>query len=276
MRSAPAGVTVDGVEATLSTAVAVGGLALLKGALVALPRPAALGRLERLRSPAWACVLPGMLLVGTFGVLALPGMATGLAVLAAVATPALACIAVVAVVHGRRRWLLLVPPALVFGTALTGWAGQLAASLVTALGCLTLGAGLVRLTPAPWLALGVAGMCAVDVLLLTAGIGQPAAALLGDAMRGIELPALHHAQIGPIQTDYPDLILAAVVGAVLAGRVVRWRAAALVATLAGAYTGLLTVVTTVPDTVPLALALLVLHARPQASVTGGAPLLTGA
>jgi hypothetical protein len=264
------------MDASLSTAAGLGGLAVLKGVLVALPRPAALGRLERLRSPAWAFALPGMLVVGTFGVLALPAMATGLALLAAVATPALACVAVVAVVHGRRGWLALLPMVLVLATALTGWTGELAASLVTALGCLTLGAGLVRLTPAPWLALGVAAMCAVDVLLLSAGVGQPAAAMLDSALSGSELPALQHAQLGPIQTDYPDLVLAAVVGAVLAGRVVRWRAAALVAMVAGAYTGLLTVVSIVPDTVPLALALLLLQVRPPARVAGGAPLLTGA
>jgi hypothetical protein len=250
------------MNGSLSSVIAVAGIALMKGALVALPRPAALGRLERLRSPAWAFVLPGMLLVGTFGVLALPPMATGLAMLAAVSTPALACIAMVAVVHGRRRRLLLVPLALVPATALAGWTGELAASLVTALGCLTLGAGLVRLTPARWLALGVLGMCAVDVILLAVGIGQPAAALLGHAMSSSDLPTLHHARLGPITTDYPDLMLAAVVGAILAGRAVQWRAAALVATLAAAYAGLLMVVDMVPATVPLAAALFVLE-RPR-------------
>jgi hypothetical protein len=140
------------VNAALSHLIAYAGLGVVDGALVALPRSAAPVRPERLRSPAWALLLPLMLVVGTFGVLGLPAMANGLALLAGVATPALAGIAVVAVVHGGRRRLLLVPAALVLAATLSGWPGQLAASLVTALGCLTLGTGLVRLTPAPWLA----------------------------------------------------------------------------------------------------------------------------
>jgi hypothetical protein len=75
-------------------------LATITGALVALPSPAALGGLARLRSPAWALVGPGSVLVGTFGVLAMPSLATGLAILAAVATPVLAAIAMVG---GRAR-----------------------------------------------------------------------------------------------------------------------------------------------------------------------------
>src|SRR3954452_18834464 len=87
-------------------------LATIQGAIVALPHPAALERLGRLRSPAWGLVAPGSILVGTFGVLALPLVARGLAVLARMATPVLAAIAVLAVVHGRQRRLLLVPVAL--------------------------------------------------------------------------------------------------------------------------------------------------------------------
>jgi hypothetical protein len=47
-------------------------LALLQGALIALPRANALEPLARLRSPAWAAVLPGSIIVGTFAVRALP------------------------------------------------------------------------------------------------------------------------------------------------------------------------------------------------------------
>ena len=46
------------------------GLAALQGVLVMLPRPAASGAWNRAaRSPGWALVLPGALMVGTFGVL---------------------------------------------------------------------------------------------------------------------------------------------------------------------------------------------------------------
>lgn len=231
-------------------------LALIEGALVALPRHAALERLDRLRSPAWALVAPGSLIVGTFGVIALPPLAGGLALLAAVATPVLAFIALVAVVHGRHRALLLLPPALgVVAAVGSGWPGQLAASVLTALGCLTLGAAVVRLTPAPWLHLGVVGMAVVDVLLIALGVGQPAAALLGDAMGNSVLPVFHRAELGHVVKDYPDLVLAAVLGGIVAGRPIQRRAAALVAIFAMAYTFLFAFTNMLPATVPIVLVL---------------------
>ncbi len=60
---------------------------------MALPRADALERLGRLRSPAWAAVLPGMIIVGALVLLALPSMAPGLILLASVATPLLAGLA---------------------------------------------------------------------------------------------------------------------------------------------------------------------------------------
>ncbi len=236
-------------------------LAAIQGALVALPHPVALGRLGRLRSPAWALAAPGSLLVGTFGVLAMPSLATGLAILAAIATPVLAVIAVVAVVHGGRRALLLVPLGLgVVALARIGVASELAASLMTALGCLTLGAAIVRVTPARWLQRGVLAMCAVDVLLLAVGVGQPAADLLADALsRGGA--TFHHARIGTMSLDYPDLVLAAVLGGVVAGRAIQPRLALLVAILATVYGGLFAVTHMLPATVPLVFALLLAQSR---------------
>lgn len=238
-------------------------LATLQGAIVALPHPAALERLGSLRSPAWALVAPGSLIVGTFGVLALPALASGLAMLAAIATPMLAAIAVVSVVHGRQRRLLVVP--LVLGVAAaagSGWPGQLAASLLTALGCLTLGAALVRLTPARWLRIGVLSMGAVDVLLLALGVGQPAAELLREALGSTMHPAFDSANLGDCVLDYPDLVLAAVLGGVAAGRAIQQPAAALVAILAAAYGALFAVADMLPATVPLALVLVLVELLP--------------
>jgi hypothetical protein len=235
-------------------------LATIQGAVVALPHPAALERLGRLRSPAWAFVAPGCLLVGTFGVLALPLLASGLAVLAQIATPLLAAIAVMAVVHGRQRALLAAPLALgAVAAAGPGWPGELAASLLTALGCLTLGAAFVRLTPARWLYLGVLSMVGVDVLLLALGVGQPAAALLQDALDSTIQPALDHAQLGDFSLDYPDLVLAAVVGAVIADRPFQKAAALLVAISAAAYGALFAFAAMLPATVPLALVLVLVE-----------------
>jgi hypothetical protein len=235
---------------------------MIEGALVALPSPVALERLGRLRSSAWALVAPASLLVGTFGVLALPSMATGLAILAAVATPVLAAIAVASVVHGGRLCLVLLPLALgVVALASSGIASEVAATLLTALGCLTLGAALVRLTPTRALQLGLLMMVLVDVLLLTLGIGQPAAALLSDALNGSQ-PAFHHAELGTATVDYPDLVLAAILGGIVAGRAAQPRAALLVAVLAAAYSGLLLVADMLPATVPLVLALALLELGP--------------
>ncbi len=248
-------------------------LATITGALVALPAPAALGRLARLRSPAWALLAPGSLLVGTFGVLAMPSLATGLAILAAAATPVLAAIAVVGVVHRGRRALLPVPVALgAVALAGSGVAAQLAASLLTALGCLTLGAAIVRLTPARWLRLGVLAMAAVDVILLAIGIGQPAMTLLHEASAGVG-PVFHRAQLGPMSLDYPDLVLAAVLGGVVAGRAVQARAATLVAILATINGALFAFVDVLPATVPIVLALILIDCRPAAWLAPRASLV---
>jgi hypothetical protein len=252
-------VTIGGVNpVSLSAFVS---LAVIKGALVALPSPAGLGRLARLRSPAWALLAPCSLLVGTFGVLAMPSLATGLAILAAAATPALAAIAVVGVVHGGRRVLLLVPVALgALALAGSGVPAELAASLLTALGSLTLGAAIVRLTPGRWLRLGVLAMAVVDVILLALGIGQPAATLLHDASAGVQ-PVFHRAQVGQMSLDYPDLVLAAVLGGVVAGRAVQARAAALVAILSTANGALFAFADVLPATVPIVLALILIDWR---------------
>jgi hypothetical protein len=202
-------------------------LAALQGVLVALPRPADSAVWNRLRSPGWALVLPGSLLVGTFGVLAVPRFATALAVLAAITTPVLAALAVTKFARGSRvAWLVALPA---LGVGIVGhwsWPAALAASILTALGCLTLGAALVRLTPLRWLAAGIAAMCVLDVLLLATGVGQPAPALLDNALSNSRLPDFHQAQLGPITKDYPDLVLTAVLGSMLAGRAALQRTAA--------------------------------------------------
>jgi hypothetical protein len=240
-------------------------LAAIEGALVALPCPTALERLGRLRSPVWAVVPAGAIVFGTFGVLALPSLATGLALLAAIATPVLAAIAVVAVVHGRHLRLLFVPLAMGLAAVLvSGWAGQLATSVLMALGCLTLGTALARLMPGPWLRVGVIAMGAVDVLLLVVGVGQPSATIMQHAMATGPLPAFDRAEVGPMSKDYPDLVLAAVLGGAVAGRPIQKPAAVLLAILATAYGGLFAVAHILPATVPPALILALVEWGPKA------------
>ena len=151
--------------------VAILALALLEGSLVALPRPAALAQLARLRSPAWAAALPGSILVGTFAPLWQRPFATAFAGLAAIVTPLLAIIAAASVARGRRH-LIVAGVVVALGLALAlGRRAELSASLVTAFGCMALGVALTRLIPPGWLFVGVAAMAGLDVLLLAIHVG---------------------------------------------------------------------------------------------------------
>jgi hypothetical protein len=239
-------------------------LASLQGALVVLPRPALSAAWSRLRSPFWALLLPGALLVGTFGVLDVPHGATGLAALAGVATPLLVGLAVMGVVRGPRvAWLAALLLLGAGAVALHSWPAQLAVTLIMALGCLTVGATLVRLTPLAWLAAGIAAMCIVDVTLLATGVGQPAAHQLDSALSHSGLPEFHRAQLGSMNRDYPDLVLAAVFGTILAGRSRQLTGGVLVAVL-GALNGVFFLFADMlPATVPtgVAAAIIVLLER---------------
>jgi len=244
----------------LSTLIETTALASIQAALVALPGPTALHPLRRLRSPVWALLGPGSLVFGTFGVLAHPRLANALVAIAAIATPVLAVVAVLAIVRVRHRNLLLVPLGLAgVAIAASGWPGELAASLLTALGCLTLGTALVRLTPTRWLRIGLLSMAAVDVVLIGVGIGQHADALLQQALSSTVAPGFDRAELGHTTTEYPDLVLAGVLGGIVAGRTIQTATAAFVAVAAAAYGALLAFTDTIPATVPLVLVLLVVE-----------------
>jgi hypothetical protein len=234
---------------------------LLQGALVALPRGDALGSLRRVRSPAWAAVLPGAILVGTFGPLGVHSFALGMILLAALAMPPLVAVAVLGVVRGPRT--AVAGLALVAGAMATftdGPSAQLSASILTALGALALGAALARLIPSGWILIGFTGMCALDVALLAAGVGQAAAADLVRAAAGMPGPVFDHAQLGHIALGYPDLVLAALLGAALPGQREQRSAAALVTVLAAASLVLAPANTVWPATVPVAATLIALRA----------------
>ncbi|MGH2875631.1 MAG: hypothetical protein ACRDLV_05215, partial [Solirubrobacteraceae bacterium] len=87
---------------------------------MALPRQAALERVRRLRSPAWAAMLPGSIAIGTFGVLAAPSSAFVLVLVAAVTTPLLAALAIAFVTRAR---VLVLAVAVAAGLASVAAAG---------------------------------------------------------------------------------------------------------------------------------------------------------
>ncbi|MGB9183833.1 MAG: hypothetical protein WCB67_07185 [Solirubrobacteraceae bacterium] len=234
-------------------------LAILEGSLVALPRPDALARFSRLRSPAWAAILPGSILVGTFAPLWHPSLAFALVLLATLATPLLAILAAVGVARGRRALLLIAALALLAGAAIDhGLVGRLSSTIVTALGCLCVGVALTRLIPRRWLLMGVTLMCLVDVLLLAAGLGQPAAALMAHAAARVHGLPFGSASVGSVRVDYPDLVLAAVLGGFVAGHAWQRGAALTLTALAAAFGMLLAVVDPIPATVPITLTFVLL------------------
>ncbi len=227
---------------------------------MAVPRGNALGSLRRLRSPAWAAVLPGCIVVGTFAPLGAYSLALGMIVLALLATPPLAIVAVLRVVRGPRVAAMLVFAAAgVLVAVAGGLTRELSATVITALSALALGAGLARLIPARWVLLGFACMCMVDVALLVLGIGQPAAVIVARAAAHVPGPLFDHARVGRMVLDYPDLVLAALLGAYLAGQPCQRSAAVLVTVLAGAFLVLAPAHTMWPATVPAAMTLIALR-----------------
>ncbi len=258
---------------TASGYAAVIALASLEGALVALPRADALEPLRTLRSPAWALLLPGSILVGTFVPLLMPSMALGLVVMAGVMTPLLATVAVLEVVRGPRLALLAMAAAFaVIAALISGWAGELSATALTALGCLAIGTAIARLIPSRWFVAGVVGMCLADVALLASGVGRSAAVLMATATADVHGPVFTQAMIGRVSTDYPDLVLAAVLGGFLAGRHRQLIAAVLVTTIGAAYGLLLLPIEhLLPATVPIALTLILLEGSDAKRVPNPTP-----
>jgi hypothetical protein len=251
---------------TIADVAGVLALAMLEGSLVALPRAGALARLGRLRSPAWTAVLPAAILIGTFAPLWHESLATALVAAAAITTPLLAILGKFGVARAPRALLIGAAPALLLTAVVSrGTAGQLTISLVTALGAMSVGVALTRLVPPRWLIIGVVLMSTVDVVLLMAGVGQAAAGSMATASAQFHGPQFTHAAVGPDTLDYPDLVLAGVLGGAVAGKPMQRRTAVTLALLAGAWGMLLAVVEIVPATPPIALTfgLLAVWQRPS-------------
>jgi hypothetical protein len=222
-----------------------------------LPRARPFPGLARLRAPAWAALLPVSIIVGTFGLLIAPGLASSTMLAAAITTPLLAGIAVLLVVRARLLMLPLAALAGVLAMWASGQGGHVGTGVITALACLTVGAALQRLIPGRWLLLGVVAMSAVDIALLVAGPGYHETAVLAAAQTNFHGPRFTGARIGGTTIGYPDLFLAALLGASLAGQRAQMWAAGLLVVFAVAYDSLLSPGLLLPATVPIALTLAV-------------------
>lgn len=245
------------VSFSLHSAVSGVPASVLEGALVILPRARPFPGLARLRGPGWAALLPISIIVGTFGLLIAPGLASPTVLAAAITTPLLAIIAVLLVVRARFLVLPLAALAGVLAVWASGQGGHIGTGVVTALACLTVGAALQRLIPGRWLLIGVVAMSVVDITLLLSGPGYHETAVLAAAQTNFHGPRFTGARLGGTTIGYPDLFLAALLGASLAGQRAQAWAAGMLVVFAIAYDSMLSPGLLLPATVPIALTLLV-------------------
>ncbi len=239
-------------------------LAVQAGVVAAPRRPPEIGWIRRLSGPAWALIPIASIIGVIFAIRFASGTATGLTWLALIAVPILAFVALGWAIHGARWWLAPLAVglfALAWASKHTLW-GQGAATLLSALSCVTLGWLLGAVTPPRWLKLGIVAMCAADVWLVLSDLLQTPNNTLTIAVAlphsGLHLPQLQSEQFGTVLFGYGDLFVAGLLGAVLAREGRRqWPMALLTLVLAGAFDLLFFVLNELPATVPVAAALII-------------------
>ncbi|MFL5887220.1 MAG: hypothetical protein ACJ77M_19295 [Thermoleophilaceae bacterium] len=215
-------------------------------------------RLERLKSRAWAAIPVASIVATIAAIRAASGTADGLTWLALVTTPPLAAVAFARVVHGARTsYALACVPLFALAWALRdSLAGDAAAVVLTAAGCLTLAALLRSPTPVRWLEAGIVLMALADTALVIGDLLQAPNAVLDIAAPGAGLPQFQRAEFGDAVMGYGDLFVAALLGAVLAGdRRLQRRGALLTTGFALLFGTLFFFVGELPATVPVAAAL---------------------
>ncbi|HEX8977429.1 MAG TPA: hypothetical protein VF781_13035 [Solirubrobacteraceae bacterium] len=239
-------------------------LLAVQAGVVASPRRAPdLVLLKRFSGPGWAAIPIGSIVAVVFAIRYMSATATGLTYLALVAVPILAAAALGWAARPGRPGLAVVAVPL-FALAWAGrgtLVGEAAATLLTALSCVTLGVLLAAITPPGWLKLGILAMAAADAWLVISDLLQAPNAALEAAAPGAGLPQLQSELFGSVSMGYGDLFVAGVLGAVLAREGGPQRAAALLTlVLAGLFDLLFLILNELPATVPVALALLAVEA----------------
>jgi hypothetical protein len=208
---------------------------------VLLPRTRARG--DRL---IWA-VAPALALAIGVGVLRLvAGGPHALALLGAVATPALAGAGRVKAPVALALWLV--------AWLASGRLAQAAAVALVALAATTIAEVAARLAPRRALALGLVLLAILDVVLVW-GTPQvePASRALHAAPLPAGIPALQDATFGGAMMGWLDFVAPALLGVVVLHR---FRAAVVTGVAAGAWALLLFVTGTIPATVPVLAGLL--------------------
>jgi hypothetical protein len=237
-------------------------LVIQAGVVAAPRRPPEIPWIQRLSGPAWALIPIASIIGVIFAIRYTSGTATGLTWLALIAVPLLAAAALGWATRWSRPWLA--PLAIVL--FVLAWAsrttlvGEGAATLLSALSCVTLGVLLAAVTPPRWLKLGLIAMSAADVWLVLSDLLQaPNNSLIAAApLPGSGLPQLQSELFGSVSLGYGDLFVAGLLGAVLAREGRRQGPMALLTlVLAGLFDLLFFVLNELPATVPVALALIV-------------------
>jgi hypothetical protein len=242
--------------------LSIGVLSLLQALLVALPRPAELPLLNRLRSGWWALWLPVPILV-TIGVIALDSAtASFFTYLALVAVPPAAAVALGLVVRGSRPWMAaLVLPLFALAWAEEGtFAGDAAGTALSALACICLGWLLACVVPSRWLKLGIFAMAAIDAYLVGTELLQEPNGVLNAAAPAANLPRLQLVHFGSAVMGFGDIFIAATLGALLArDRQMQLLGAAIAAVVGCAFDLLFFAFDVLPATVPIAVTLAILE-----------------
>jgi hypothetical protein len=235
-------------------------LAVQAGVVAAPRRPPEFPWLKRLSGPGWAAIPIASIIGVIVAIRYASATATGLTYLALVAVPLLAAAGLGWAARGSRPWLALVAvPLFVLAWASRGTLfGQGAATLLSALSCVTLGVLLAAVTPPGWLKLGILAMAAADTWLVLNDLLQAPNATLIAAHPGGGLPQLQSEVFGSVAMGYGDLFVAGLLGGVLAREGRRQRPVALLTlVVAGLFDLLFFVLNELPATVPVALALIV-------------------
>lgn len=195
--------------------------------------------------------------------------------LALVAVPPLAALALAAIVRGAWPPLaLLAVPLFALAWGFEGaFGGHVAALVLSALACVSLGWLLVCVVPGHWVKLGIFALAAIDAYLIGADMLQGPNATLNAAAPGAGLPKLQLAHFDPAVMGFGDLFVAATLGALLAAdRRLQLTGAALAAAIGISFDFLFFTLDSLPATVPIALTLAVLEIAGRSRPGGSSEL----
>jgi hypothetical protein len=250
----------------------VDNLALIaaQAACVALPAAGLPAWATRLRTRAWALVLPLSIAVVVAAIELLPSTANVLTWVALLLVPPGCALALGWAIRGARPpyAALAVPFLAIAWTAPDARVGQVATIVLIAGSAITLGRLLAGAAPLALLKLGVLAMAAVDATLVFSNRLQGPNAVLVAASPGLGLPQLQSASFGTAGLGYGDFFAAAVVGGILAAeRGPQLAAAAGMIVVSLCWDQLFLVYDVLPATIPPAVVLIV------ASVSRGSPQL---